>query len=288
MSALNVSRAAALVVLRFVLIAPAALGEDALQEGSQCSMNLLQVKADDALKTAMAASPETDGDKAPVLVQRKTKQADVEEDASAVQVSSQKTESELGALSNLFSDARTYQIYIDLSEDRSFPFENLKCGLEWDSSLLLKMQYHQRHDPNAQVNERLAKWDCKKNADPVFFVANPDNTKGPIEGKIYAKVGDKKCGLEWSGEELTGVPGRRAAKWDCEGRADPVYFVQTSTGKPNEFKYYAKVRGITCGLTWAPWWEGKELKSDSDELAAVWDCRQHVDEQDLASAVFYE
>jgi len=279
MPALNGFHAAALVVLRFVLIAPAALGEDACQEGSQSSMKLLQVRAEDALNNTMAASPEIDGDKPQVLVQRKTKHAVVEDEASTLNVSSHKIEGELGGLRNLFPEAGTvFKIYMDYVVNGA----TKQCGLEWDSSFLRDMKYPDRHDPNAQVNERLAKWDCKSNADPVWigFINPPDSAL-----QIFAKVGSNYCGLEWSGKPRGAW--YRAAKWDCARRADKVYF-EASRDKTNEGKFYAEVHGTTCGLIWGTWWDHKARFNAHNELAAVWDCRDYVPKQDRAFTVRIE
>ena len=126
---------------------------------------------------------------------------------------------------------------------------NGACGLEWHGD--------KGEGPGVGGNQRLAKWDCKGYADPVFRNGN----------KICAMAEGEKCCLAW-GQTWWRFYQSNAlvAKWDCSsGGGDPVRI-------EDDGRIYSK---DNCGLQWVSGYGGDFI--GDDDKYAKWVCGANGD-----------
>lgn len=188
------------------------------------------------------------------------------------------------------SDVKAYQAVLKQKESS---FENLKissefaypvegfgnlagtisntngCGLQYDSDA--------GEPSDISPAEHLAKFDCAIVGDPIVIedehhAGEPTHmTSG--EKKIYAKIGGKKCGLQWHSQaeepSLLQVS-EHVAKFDCDGHnnGDPLTIEKISD---TNYAIYAVIGGFKCGLQWHGSAGGIDTIT-SEEHVAKFDC----------------
>lgn len=122
------------------------------------------------------------------------------------------TENEKVAKFDCAAEAKGDAFVLEKSNDGKFRLVDANgCALRWARS--------PGGNPGLENDERMAKFDCGNNGDPLDFEGTPDDTQ------FYALIDGKKCGLQWSAVEGkgTGVGEReRIAKFDCAERGDTL------------------------------------------------------------------
>lgn len=136
--------------------------------------------------------------------------------------------------------------------------EGRNCGLEWAGG---------KGDP-VGGNERLAKFDCAGNADPMCIIKT-----GSIS-TISTVAEGERCSLEWS-EAMgshTGINDNESlAKFDCDTKGDPLFI----SGN----RISTIIKGQTCFLEWSAAFGGGQV--GANEKAAKFDCGSNGDIMDI-------